>query len=108
MKVYEQNAKLCLEGGDFAEFDVCQSLLFDLYQLHPASPNRIEFITYRLLFDLMNRKHGDFTATVRFLSRDEMINPAVCTCFFLCLLSPCDLVLLSLSLSLSAFFAFCV
>mmetsp|Transcript_17892 Transcript_17892/g.24959 ORF Transcript_17892/g.24959 Transcript_17892/m.24959 type:complete len:219 (+) Transcript_17892:155-811(+) len=50
VKVYEEHAKICLEVGDFSEFNQCQNRLKELYALNPSSPNMGEFWGYRILF----------------------------------------------------------
>uniref|UniRef100_A0A7S4DU19 Uncharacterized protein n=1 Tax=Lotharella globosa TaxID=91324 RepID=A0A7S4DU19_9EUKA len=48
--VYEANARICLEVGDFSEFNQCQSCLRELYITNPRSENKFEFWAYRILY----------------------------------------------------------
>eukprot|EP00470_Lotharella_oceanica_P010394 CAMPEP_0170198566 /NCGR_PEP_ID=MMETSP0040_2-20121228/68849_1 /TAXON_ID=641309 /ORGANISM="Lotharella oceanica, Strain CCMP622" /LENGTH=319 /DNA_ID=CAMNT_0010448577 /DNA_START=441 /DNA_END=1400 /DNA_ORIENTATION=- len=48
--VYEANARICLEVGDFSEFNQCQSCLRELYITNPHSANKFEFWSYRILY----------------------------------------------------------
>jgi len=50
VSIYEANARICLEVGDFSEFNQCQSRLMELYIINPSSPNRAEFWSYRILY----------------------------------------------------------
>mmetsp|Transcript_15954 Transcript_15954/g.24045 ORF Transcript_15954/g.24045 Transcript_15954/m.24045 type:complete len:326 (+) Transcript_15954:38-1015(+) len=53
IETYEVNARICIEVGDFSEFNQCQSQLKELYAIHPKSLNRDEFWSYRILYAMM-------------------------------------------------------
>merc|ERR1712176_141397 len=51
VKVYEENAKICLEVGDLSEYNQCQGQLKELYsEMELFGQNYIEFLSYRLLY----------------------------------------------------------
>lgn len=52
VKVYEENARICLEVGDLSEFNQCQGQLKELYRENELfGKSYIEFLCYRLLYE---------------------------------------------------------
>lgn len=50
--VYETQCKISITEGDLNEYNQCQTELFELYN-SIDSPNKIEFVAYRLLYNLV-------------------------------------------------------
>lgn len=50
--VYETQCKISITEGDLNEYNQCQTELFELYN-YVDSPNKIEFVAYRLLYNLV-------------------------------------------------------
>jgi len=65
VEVYETNAKLAIENKDYAEFNVCQTQLKELYSNGISLANQVEFVAYGILYDLLQL---DFTHITQQLS----------------------------------------
>eukprot|EP01132_Coremiostelium_polycephalum_P000639 gene639-792_t len=53
LEVYEGSAKVTLENNDFTEFGQCLSQIKELYFEGVTNNNRVEFLSYDLLFTLL-------------------------------------------------------
>eukprot|EP01083_Nonionella_stella_P271232 919036_1 len=61
LKVYETNARICLEMGDLSEFNQCQTQLRELYDDNlDFRTNFDEFSCYRLLYYVVTRNMQSF------------------------------------------------
>lgn len=56
VKVYQENAKICLEVGDLSEYNQCQGQLKELYkEMELFGETYIEFLSYRLLYEAVTK-----------------------------------------------------
>ncbi|CAK65206.1 unnamed protein product (macronuclear) [Paramecium tetraurelia] len=64
VQVYEENARICLECGDFPRYESCWTMLVDLYEMISISEgkdvnligNKVEFDSYRIFYLTMLNK----------------------------------------------------
>ncbi|ONH65213.1 Protein THP3 [Cyberlindnera fabianii] len=64
VKVYEAHARIAIENQDLGEFNQCQTVLQKLYQ-HPHitnSTNKLEFMSYCLIYCLFTKNFDTITA----------------------------------------------
>ncbi|AAW47009.1 hypothetical protein CNBN0160 [Cryptococcus deneoformans B-3501A] len=76
VKVYEIHARIALEAKDLGEYNQCQSMLRQLYELglhgHPE-----EFLSYRIMYLLHTRNRSDMATLLAQLTEAEKQHPAV-------------------------------
>ncbi|KAL7420075.1 hypothetical protein Q5752_005040 [Cryptotrichosporon argae] len=76
VEVYEIHARIALEAKDLGEYNQCQSMLRQLYELglkgHPE-----EFLSYRIIYLLHTRNRSDMAALLAQLTPKEKADPGV-------------------------------
>ncbi|ORY31797.1 putative SAC3/GANP domain protein associated with nuclear localization of protein [Naematelia encephala] len=76
VEVYEIHARIALEAKDLGEYNQCQSMLRQLYELgikgHPQ-----EFLSYRIIYLLHTRNRSDMAALLAHLTPAEKADPGV-------------------------------
>ncbi|EIW58760.1 uncharacterized protein TRAVEDRAFT_29241 [Trametes versicolor FP-101664 SS1] len=74
--VYEIHARMALEVGDMVEYNQCQAMLRNLYEL--GIPGKVEeFTAYRILMLLHGRNRSDLNLYVGQLTDRQKADPAV-------------------------------
>ncbi|KAI0334525.1 hypothetical protein GY45DRAFT_1269620 [Cubamyces sp. BRFM 1775] len=74
--VYEIHARMALEVGDMVEYNQCQAMLRNLYEL--GIPGKVEeFTAYRILMLLHGRNRSDLNLYVGQLTEKQKADPAV-------------------------------
>ncbi|KAH9940929.1 SAC3/GANP/Nin1/mts3/eIF-3 p25 family-domain-containing protein [Epithele typhae] len=74
--VYEIHARMALEVGDMVEYNQCQAMLRNLYEL--GIPGKVEeFTAYRILLLLHGRNRSDLNLYVGQLTQKQKSGPAV-------------------------------
>jgi len=74
--VYEIHARMALEVGDMVEYNQCQAMLRNLYEL--GIPGKVEeFTAYRILMLLHGRNRSDLNLYVGQLTDRQKSDPAV-------------------------------
>ncbi|EMD38887.1 hypothetical protein CERSUDRAFT_112615 [Gelatoporia subvermispora B] len=74
--VYEIHARMALEVGDMVEYNQCQAMLRNLYEL--GIPGKVqEFTAYRILMLLHGRNRSDLNLYVGQLTNEQKEDPAV-------------------------------
>ncbi|GBE86490.1 SAC3/GANP/Nin1/mts3/eIF-3 p25 family-domain-containing protein [Sparassis latifolia] len=74
--VYEIHARMALEVGDMVEYNQCQAMLRNLYEL--GIPGKVEeFTAYRILMLLHGRNRSDLNLYVGQLTDRQKLDPAV-------------------------------
>ncbi|KAI0644191.1 SAC3/GANP/Nin1/mts3/eIF-3 p25 family-domain-containing protein [Trametes meyenii] len=74
--VYEIHARMALEVGDMVEYNQCQAMLRNLYEL--GIPGKVqEFTAYRILMLLHGRNRSDLNLYVGQLTERQKVDPAV-------------------------------
>ncbi|KAI0350684.1 hypothetical protein OH77DRAFT_1412614 [Trametes cingulata] len=74
--VYEIHARMALEVGDMVEYNQCQAMLRNLYEL--GIPGKVEeFTAYRILMLLHGRNRSDLNLYVGQLTERQKADPAV-------------------------------
>ncbi|RDX48240.1 hypothetical protein OH76DRAFT_1440771 [Lentinus brumalis] len=74
--VYEIHARMALEVGDMVEYNQCQAMLRNLYEL--GIPGKVEeFTAYRILMLLHGRNRSDLNLYVGQLTERHKSDPAV-------------------------------
>ncbi|KAH9933307.1 SAC3/GANP/Nin1/mts3/eIF-3 p25 family-domain-containing protein [Fomitopsis serialis] len=74
--VYEIHARMALEVGDMVEYNQCQAMLRNLYEL--GIPGKVEeFTAYRILMLLHGRNRSDMNLYVGQLTDKQKADPAV-------------------------------
>ncbi|KAH9840209.1 SAC3/GANP/Nin1/mts3/eIF-3 p25 family-domain-containing protein [Rhodofomes roseus] len=74
--VYEIHARMALEVGDMVEYNQCQAMLRNLYEL--GIPGKVEeFTAYRILMLLHGRNRSDLNLYVGQLTDKQKVDPAV-------------------------------
>ncbi|OCH90997.1 hypothetical protein OBBRIDRAFT_818983 [Obba rivulosa] len=74
--VYEIHARMALEVGDMVEYNQCQAMLRNLYEL--GIPGKVEeFTAYRILMLLHGRNRSDLNLYVGQLTDAQKLDPAV-------------------------------
>eukprot|EP01016_Furgasonia_blochmanni_P037752 TRINITY_DN4477_c0_g1_i17.p1 TRINITY_DN4477_c0_g1~~TRINITY_DN4477_c0_g1_i17.p1 ORF type:complete len:476 (+),score=48.28 TRINITY_DN4477_c0_g1_i17:1029-2456(+) len=74
VKVYETNARICLECHDLEQFNQCQSRLYDLYRDN-LKGNKYEFLSYRLLYMILNNLKFEMNRLLLMLQHEEIDHP---------------------------------
>ncbi|BEI91361.1 uncharacterized protein CcaverHIS019_0401810 [Cutaneotrichosporon cavernicola] len=76
VEVYEIHARIALEAKDLGEYNQCQSMLRQLYELglggHP-----LEFLSYRIMYLLHTRNRSDLGVLLGQLSPEQKADPGV-------------------------------
>ncbi|KAL1406740.1 hypothetical protein Q8F55_006144 [Vanrija albida] len=76
VEVYEIHARIALEAKDLGEYNQCQSMLRQLYELgikgHPE-----EFLSYRILYLLHTRNRSDMASLLGQITEKEKADPGV-------------------------------
>lgn len=76
VEVYEVHARIALEAKDLGEYNQCQSMLRQLYELgirgHPQ-----EFLAYRILYLLHTKNRSDMATLLAQLTPAEKADPGV-------------------------------
>ncbi|EIW67776.1 hypothetical protein TREMEDRAFT_33569 [Tremella mesenterica DSM 1558] len=76
VEVYEIHARIALEAKDLGEYNQCQTMLRQLYELglkgHPQ-----EFLSYRIIYLLHTRNRSDMAALLAQLTPAEKADPGV-------------------------------
>lgn len=76
VEVYEIHARIALEAKDLGEYNQCQSMLRQLYELglggHP-----LEFLSYRIMYLLHTRNRSDLGVLLGQLSPGQKADPGV-------------------------------
>ncbi|KAH9939138.1 SAC3/GANP/Nin1/mts3/eIF-3 p25 family-domain-containing protein [Amylocystis lapponica] len=76
VSVYEIHARMALEVGDMVEYNQCQAMLRNLYEL--GIPGKVEeFTAYRILMLLHGRNRSDLNLYVGQLTDSQKSHPAV-------------------------------
>lgn len=64
--VYEENAKICLEVGDFSEYNQCQAQLKELYLIsNDYCQNMLLFLSYRLLYESVTKNFASVSSIIK-------------------------------------------
>lgn len=77
VNVYEIHARMALEKGDMVEYNQCQSMLSNLYDLGLGGKNRDEFAAYRILMFLHGLNRSDLNLFVGQLTSEQKSNQCV-------------------------------
>ncbi|WVR06688.1 hypothetical protein IAU60_003720 [Kwoniella sp. DSM 27419] len=76
VEVYEIHARIALEAKDLGEYNQCQTMLRQLYELglkgHPQ-----EFLSYRIMYLLHTRNRSDMATLLAQLTPAEKLDPGV-------------------------------
>nr|XP_019013182.1 nuclear protein [Kwoniella pini CBS 10737]OCF51963.1 nuclear protein [Kwoniella pini CBS 10737] len=76
VEVYEIHARIALEAKDLGEYNQCQTMLRQLYELgikgHPQ-----EFLSYRIMYLLHTRNRSDMATLLAQLTSSEKSDPGV-------------------------------
>ncbi|WRT66763.1 uncharacterized protein IL334_003726 [Kwoniella shivajii] len=76
VEVYEIHARIALEAKDLGEYNQCQTMLRQLYELgikgHPQ-----EFLSYRIMYLLHTKNRSDMAALLAQLTAGEKSDPGV-------------------------------
>jgi hypothetical protein len=74
--VYETHARIAIENKDLGEFNQCQTVLKNLYQLPHInrSSNYHEFLSYRILYFILTRNYDQITLIKLRLSSSDKLN----------------------------------
>nr|XP_018261936.1 nuclear protein [Kwoniella dejecticola CBS 10117]OBR84094.1 nuclear protein [Kwoniella dejecticola CBS 10117] len=76
VEVYEIHARIALEAKDLGEYNQCQTMLRQLYELgikgHPQ-----EFLSYRIMYLLHTRNRSDMATLLAQLTSTEKSDPGV-------------------------------
>ncbi|CAK9787260.1 unnamed protein product [Cutaneotrichosporon oleaginosum] len=76
VEVYEIHARIALEAKDLGEYNQCQSMLRQLYELglggHP-----LEFLSYRIMYLLHTRNRSDLGVLLGQLTAEQKADPGV-------------------------------
>lgn len=76
VEVYEIHARIALEAKDLGEYNQCQTMLRQLYELGlPGHPQ--EFLSYRIIYLLHTRNRSDMAALLAQLTPTEKSDPGV-------------------------------
>jgi len=76
VSVYEIHARMALEVGDMVEYNQCQAMLRNLYDLGISGKHE-EFTAYRILLLLHGRNRSDLNLYVGQLTAQQKSTPAV-------------------------------
>ncbi|CAK61107.1 unnamed protein product (macronuclear) [Paramecium tetraurelia] len=85
VQVYEENARICLECGDFPRYESCWTMLCDLYDMISISEgkdanfigNKVEFDSYRIVYLTMLNKQDQLVKILHQNSDDQRIKFAL-------------------------------
>ncbi|CAD8205671.1 unnamed protein product [Paramecium pentaurelia] len=85
IQVYEENARICLECGDFPRYESCWTMLCDLYDMISISEgkdanligNKVEFDSYRIVYLTMLNKQDQLVKILHQNSDDQRIKFAL-------------------------------
>ncbi|KAM3143438.1 hypothetical protein pb186bvf_004499 [Paramecium bursaria] len=85
VQVYEENARICLECGDFARYETCWTMLCELYEMISISEsknpnqigNKVEFDSYRIVYLTMLNKQEQLVKILHQIQPDERISLAL-------------------------------
>ncbi|CAD8118925.1 unnamed protein product [Paramecium sonneborni] len=85
VQVYEENARICLECGDFPRYESCWTMLCDLYEMISISEgkdvnfigNKVEFDSYRIVYLTMLNKQDQLVKILHQNSDDQRIKFAL-------------------------------
>ncbi|ORX37015.1 SAC3/GANP/Nin1/mts3/eIF-3 p25 family-domain-containing protein [Kockovaella imperatae] len=76
VEVYEIHARIALEANDLGEYNQCQTMLRQLYELGlPGHPQ--EFLSYRIIYLLHTRNRSDMASLLAQLTPEEKSDPGV-------------------------------
>ncbi|CAD8193928.1 unnamed protein product [Paramecium pentaurelia] len=85
IQVYEENARICLECGDFPRYESCWTMLCDLYDMISISEgkdanligNKVEFDSYRIVYLTMLNKQDQLVKILHQNPDDQRIKFAL-------------------------------
>ncbi|CAD8127328.1 unnamed protein product [Paramecium sonneborni] len=85
VQVYEENARICLECGDFPRYESCWTMLGDLYDMISISEgkdvnligNKVEFDSYRIFYLTMLNKQDQLVKILHQNLDDQRIKFAL-------------------------------
>ncbi|CAD8108227.1 unnamed protein product [Paramecium primaurelia] len=85
VQVYEENARICLECGDFPRYESCWTMLVDLYEMISISEgkdvnligNKVEFDSYRIFYLTMLNKQDQLVKILHQNLDDQRIKFAL-------------------------------
>ncbi|KAK1925948.1 SAC3/GANP/Nin1/mts3/eIF-3 p25 family-domain-containing protein [Papiliotrema laurentii] len=76
VEVYEMHARIALEAKDLGEYNQCQTMLRQLYELGiPGHPE--EFMSYRIMYLLHTRNRSDMASLLAQLTPAEKADPGI-------------------------------
>jgi len=79
VKVYETHGRIAIENKDLGEFNQCQTVLKNLYQMRHinTSANEVDFLSYRILYFLFTRNYDSISLIKLNLTSKEKSHPLI-------------------------------
>ncbi|CCH41318.1 Leukocyte receptor cluster member 8 [Wickerhamomyces ciferrii] len=79
VRVYETHGRIALANKDLGEFNQCQSVLKNLYQMSNLneSVNKTEFLSYRILYHILTKNYDSISLIKLKLTPQEKQDPLI-------------------------------